>query len=249
MNILIVDDEPLARSRLRRLLEALPECADSQIEEAADTLAARAALQRRAVHLLLLDIHMPGGSGLDLAAELLRQRAHAAAPPLLVFVTAHDEHALAAFEHGAVDYLTKPVRRERLAQAVERARALLGGENPGAALEPALAVLDRGALVRVPLRDVLYFRADNKYTMVRTLTRHHLIETSLGDLEQRHGERFVRIHRSVLVARTAIASVEHAGADEGGDWSVRLLALPETLPVSRRQLPLLRALLREPPQT
>ena len=258
MNILIVDDEPLARTRLRRLLDALPECASSRIDEAGDVDTARQLMRVGSYELLLLDIQMPGASGLDFAADLVRRRPHAAALPAVVFVTAHDEHALAAFDHGAVDYLTKPVRRERLAQALERVSPLLararaqGGGTAGSADDaPALSVVERGALLRVPLAEVLYFRSDNKYTLLRTATRHHLIDTALGELEQRYAGRFVRTHRSALVAVGAIAGLDRAAsatlssADDNADWVVRVRGLSETLPISRRQLPVLRGLLRQ----
>ncbi|NNM66271.1 MAG: response regulator transcription factor [Burkholderiales bacterium] len=256
MNILIVDDEPLARTRLRRLLDQLPECAGCKVDEAADVASARQLMQHGSYQLLLLDIQMPGASGLDLAADLVRRRPHAAALPAVVFVTAHDEHALAAFDHAAVDYLTKPVRRERLAQALERVRPLLRGgmsnADPAHTVDetPSLAVVERGAVLRVPLVEVLYFRSDNKYTLVRTAARHHLIDTPLGELEQRHAARFVRTHRSALVAVEAIAGLDRVvvpatgAADDNADWVVRVRGITETLPISRRQLPVLRGLLR-----
>lgn len=258
MNILIVDDEPLARTRLRRLLDELPECASCRIDEAGDVDSARQLMQVGSYELLLLDIQMPGTSGLDFAADLVRRRPHAAALPAVVFVTAHDEHALAAFDHAAVDYLTKPVRRDRLAQALERVRPLLTrsraqGGNTLAVADDALAlsVVERGALLRVPLSDVLYFRSDNKYTLVRTVSRHHLIDTALGELEQRYAGRFVRTHRSALVAVDAIVGLERAAlvasqaGDDNADWVVRVRGIVESLPISRRQLPVLRGLLRQ----
>jgi two-component system response regulator AlgR len=238
------------------LLDELPECAGFQVDEAADVASARQLMQHGSYQLLLLDIQMPGTSGLELAADLVRRRPHAAALPAVVFVTAHDEHALAAFDHAAVDYLTKPVRRERLAQALERVRPLLRGaatssqSSPVVDAAPTLAVLERGAVLRVSLAEVLYFRSDNKYTLVRTATRHHLIDTPLGELEQRHGARFVRTHRSALVAVEAISGLDRvvaptAGtADDNADWVVRVRGLTDTLPISRRQLPVLRGLLR-----
>ena len=258
MNILIIDDEPLARTRLRRLLDELPQCAQCHVDEAADVDTARRMMRHGEYHLLLLDIQMPGASGLDLAAELAQRRAQPAALPAVVFVTAHDEHALAAFDHAAVDYLTKPVRRERLAQAIERVRPLLlNGMAPQDAtagnkiVTPALSVIERGALLRVPVAEVLYFRSDNKYTLVRTAARHHLIDTALGDLEERFAARFVRTHRSALVAMEAIAGLERVttattrAADDNADWVVRVRGVAETLPISRRQLPVLRGLLRQ----
>ncbi len=248
MNILLVDDEALARRRLRRLLEALEAPRVRCIDEACDADAARACLRRQSYDVVLLDIEMPGDSGLQLAAGL-------PAGAAVVFVTAHEEHALQAFEHGAYDYLTKPVRAERLQQALSRVqqrRGAAGAAQAGAGA-PTLPIAERGVLLRVALSDVLYFRAQDKYTVVRTALRSHLSDLALGELEQRFGEAFVRAHRSVLVARHAIVGLERAtpAADaaeqesaEGSGWQLRLRGVAERLPVSRRQLPLLRALLR-----
>ncbi len=259
MNILLVDDEALARARLRRLLGRMEQAAGASVDEAADADAARALLRGRSYDLVLLDIQMPGDSGLRLAAELELQ----ASAPAVVFVTAHDEHALSAFEHGAYDYLTKPVRLERLQQALSRVAQRRAVAPPEPAPDAALSIVERGALLRVPLGEILYFRAQDKYTLVRTGSRSYLADPALGELEQRYGARFVRAHRSVLVAVQAIVSLERAapaptpgGAGqgtmaeasegaEGAEWTIRLHGVPERLPVSRRQLPLLRALLRQ----
>ena len=245
MNVLLVDDEALARARLRRLLARLEQPAVARIDEAPDAAGARALMAGRRYDVVLLDIQMPGDSGLQLAAEL-ESRSGA---PAVVFVTAHDEHALSAFEHGAYDYLTKPVGLERLRQALSRVTQRRASPTPvESAPDDGLAIVERGALLRVPLAEVLYFRAQDKYTVVRTASRSYLADVALGELEQRHGARFVRAHRSVLVAVQAIASLERADGyelAEGADWLLRLRAVPEFLPVSRRQLPLLRALLRQ----
>ncbi len=253
MNILLVDDEALARQRLRRLLAALPAQWQGRIDEAADAQAARRLLAQQRFDLVLLDIQMPGDSGLQLAAAIAATGPEA---PAVVFVTAHEEHALQAFEHGAHDYLTKPVRAERLQQALQRVlqRRQHQAAQPGA-MAPELVVVERGALVRVALDQVLYFRSQDKYTVVRTAARSHLTEQSLGELERLYAGGLVRCHRSVLVATRAIASLERtppaewaalpaSEAAEQSQWRLRLRELDECLPVSRRQLPLLRALLR-----
>ena len=254
MNILLVDDEALARRRLRQLLADIEPARHAQVDEAADADAARALLRGTVYDLVLLDIQMPDESGLSLAAEIAR----APAAPAVVFVTAHEEHALEAFEHGAHDYLTKPVRAQRLQQALLRVlHRRAAAAAPAATAAPALAIVERGALLRVPLGEVLYCRAQDKYTLVCTAARSYLSEQSLGELEQRFGQHFVRTHRSALVARHAIARLERAddaapapqageAADSSG-WVLRLRGATEGLPVSRRQLPLLRALLRADP--
>ncbi|WP_079416807.1 LytR/AlgR family response regulator transcription factor [Thiomonas intermedia] len=265
MNVLIVDDEPLARSRLRRLLAELPETTQAVVDEAADAAEAWALLRRLRVDVLLLDIQMPGQTGMDLARRLAGDPG--VHHPAIVFVTAHEEHALDAFGVSAVDYLTKPVRRERLALAMGKATLWLRAQGAVASTPTGvetvyLTVQDRGALKRLPLADILYCRADTKYTTLRTLHQHYLVDTSLVDLEQRYAEHFVRIHRSALVAAQAIRSLERpASAVEGlaleqesasadadsGAWTLHLHGVPDTLPVSRRRVAAVQALMRTPP--
>jgi len=261
MNVLLIDDEPLARSRLRRLLAELPEAAQATVDEAADAAEAWALLRAQRFDVLLLDIQMPGQSGMDLARRLAGDPGmhH----PAIVFVTAHEEHALDAFGVAAVDYLTKPVRRERLARAMGKALLWLRAQGVAQPSVPAvetvyLTVQDRGALKRVPLTDILYCRAEFKYTVVQTAQQQYLVDISLADLEQRHPEHFVRIHRSALVAAPAIRSLERpahsadghqdqeiASADaDAGAWALHLHGVPETLPVSRRRVAAVQTLMR-----
>ena len=242
MNVLIVDAQAPARAGLRRLLESLPEAAACRIAEAADAEQAQALLAAGSCQLLLLDVGLPGVDGLQLAAELRRRGPPAALLPALVFVTAQRDHALAAFDHGALDYLLKPVRRERLRRVLQRVAALCGMiAAPPAEAAACLSVPAHGALRRIALDDVLYFRADHKYTLLRTLHREHLIDTSLDALQRLHAARFVRVHRCALVARDAIAALLRSA---GKRWEVQLRGVPERLPISRRRLPELRALLR-----
>ncbi len=250
MHILIVDDEALARSRLRTLLadcsgSGAGHCSAHTVAEAESAAQALALLQPtggRAFDLLLLDIHMPGLDGLQLAQRLKAL----AYPPALVFVTAHPDHALSAFELDAVDYLTKPVRRERLQQALAKARRLAG--QPAAATPPtasageALLLQDRGRTERLPLAEVLYFKAEQKYVTVRTTARSYVLDGALSELERKYPAQFLRIHRNALVARRAIRALEkHFDPEEGEGWAVRLQGLVEPLAVSRRQLAAVRA--------
>lgn len=249
MKVLIVDDEPLARSRLRRLLAELPETAQAAVDEAADAAEAWGQLRRLQPDLLLLDIQMPGQTGMELARRIaadpsLRQ-------PAIVFVTAHEEHALDAFGVSAADYLTKPVRRERLAQAVQRAQRLLPAAPSAADAAPRLflTVYERGAMLRLPLQEVLYCRAEDKYTVLRTAQRSHLCDLSLAELEQRFPDFFVRVHRSALVAAPAVRSLERPSGGESEDcdsavWTLHLHGVDDTLPVSRRRVAAVQAVLR-----
>ena len=244
MNILIVDDEALARSRLRTLLS---DCADThrttvaEASNAAETMALLSPTGGRAFDLVLLDIHMPGQDGLALAHTLqtLPQ------PPAVVFVTAHADHAVSAFELDAVDYLTKPVRRERLQQALAKvqrgSRAPLPTSAPNAQDGDTLLIQDRGRTERLPLAEVLYFKAEQKYVTVRTATRSYIMDGALSDLETRFAPRFMRIHRNALVARRAVRALEkHYDPEEGEGWAVRLQGSTELLIVSRRQVAAVR---------
>lgn len=247
MNILIVDDEPLARSRLRSLVNDCTDTGRHVLAEAATAAEAMAMLAPnggRAFDVVLLDIHMPGQDGLCLAQTLQTLNR----PPAVVFVTAHADHAVNAFELDAVDYLTKPVRLERLQQALAKAQRL---HRPGAVAAPVaqvaaplgetLVIQDRGRTERVPLSEVLYLKAEQKYVTVRTAARSYILDGSLSDLEARHPGQFLRIHRNALVARRAVRALEkHFDPEEGEGWAVRLHGLAELLAVSRRQVAAVR---------
>ncbi|MDD3448814.1 MAG: LytTR family DNA-binding domain-containing protein [Gammaproteobacteria bacterium] len=242
MKILVVDDEPLARARLCRLVEQLDGC--QVVGEAADGAAAVAAVARLEPEVVLMDIRMPVLDGLAAAERL----AELERPPAVIFTTAHEEHALAAFRARAVDYLLKPVRIERLAEALRHARrplrsqlqALRTGE---AEARTHLSVTVRGGVRRIPVADVAYFQAEQKYVTVACGERRYLIEESLKQLEEDLGEQFVRIHRNALVSAAHLEALEK---DALGRWSVRLRGQEGRLGVSRRHLPGLRRLLRQP---
>ncbi|MBU6258159.1 MAG: response regulator transcription factor [Burkholderiales bacterium] len=254
MKLLIVDDEPLARLRLRSLIEAvaasLPELEAEVAGEAADADAALLALREAPVDALLLDIAMPGRDGLKLAAALRRLPQ----VPAVVFVSAHAEHALRAFDLDAVDYLTKPVRRERLAAALQRVQQRITGIVPTQpaplAEPPMLVVSDRGRVLRLPIDELLYFKAELKYVTLRTTTRTLLLDDTLAELEPRLeglGGDFIRVHRNALVAKRAIRALEQRKGGDSGDgegWAVRVSPIDEWLAVSRRQVQAVRAALR-----
>jgi len=216
-----------ANSRLAPAASALP------VGEAANAAQAMELLLRQPVDAVLLDIHMPGADGLALA-QALRGMAR---PPVVVFVTAHAEHAVAAFELEAADYLTKPVRRERLQAALQKVQrgVLARGEAPAA--PETLLIHDRGRTERVPIGEVLYFKAELKYVTVRTSARSYILDASLSELEERHAAHFLRVHRNALVARRALRALErHDDPEEGEGWAVRLTGVDELVAVSRRQL-------------
>ena len=252
MRVLVVDDEELARLRLRGLVHDSVDPKAQVAGEAANAAQALAWLAAQRCDLILLDVQMPGRDGMQLAAELKRLPE----PPAIVFVTAHAQHALHAFDLDAVDYLTKPVRRERLHAALQRVAqrlALRRGAAPAAPAAPeddaSIVVTDRGRVLRVPLAEVLYFKAELKYVTLRTAEHTYVLDEALSDLEQRLGERFLRVHRNALVARGAVRALERrnlgaAGGereDEAGEsWAVRMAPVDEWLAVSRRQVAAVR---------
>jgi len=239
LRVLLVDDEALARARMRTLLA---DCSDPPavvLAEADGAVTAMDRLQHGTFDLVLLDIHMPGTDGMTLTHAIRRLPG----APAVVFVTAHAEHAVQAFDMEAVDYLTKPVRLDRLQaalQKVKRNAAALRG-SAAASPEEVLVIQDRGKTLRVPLADVLYCKAELKYLTVRTAEQSHIFDGTLSELEEKYPGHFLRVHRNALVARLSIRSLErHVDPEEGEGWAVRLVGLDEALAVSRRQLSAVR---------
>jgi two-component system, LytTR family, response regulator AlgR len=243
LNVLIVDDEPLARQRLRTLLS---DCTQTPVivgGEASNTAEALELLERMQFDAVLLDIHMPGGDGLALARRLKELPYFQTNPPAIVFITAHAEHAVEAFELTATDYLTKPVRLERLQNSLQKIEQFrqsirrLEPENDSKKTTEILIIQERGITERIPLREVLYLKAELKYISVRTALKTHILEGSLNELEVRYPNNFLRVHRNALVATHAMRALEkHLDPDEGECWAVRLVGIDELLMVSRRQL-------------
>jgi len=198
---------------------------------------------------------MPGMGGLEVARHL----ALLPDAPAIIFVTAHDQHALEAFELNALDYLMKPVRAQRLVGALRKAagarapdRDRLGDAagrlaGDGDRGREHLAVAERNRIVLVPVRDIVFLKAEQKYVTLRTRDREHLVEESLVALEREFARVFVRVHRNCLVARAAIRGFERLAGADGDDahWQVVLDGLEEKLPVSRRQWSLVRNLVSE----
>ena len=246
--IFIADDESPARERLKELLQDIAAEVPSVVAgEAANGLEALDRLPASGAQVLLLDIRMPGMDGLELARHLSSLENS----PAVVFITAHDKHAIEAFDLNALDYLLKPVRATRLAAALKKAAASGAPrrENLARAAEVPreyLSVAERNRIVLVPVRDILFLRAEQKYVTVRTREREHLLEEALVALEKEFAERFVRIHRNCLVARNAIRGFERTGGgEEEAHWQVVLEGFAERLPVSRRQWPAVRELVAD----
>ncbi|MCB1567244.1 MAG: response regulator transcription factor [Xanthomonadales bacterium] len=238
MKLLIADDEPLARRRLCDLIQELGGHEIlAQASDGRETCELVATLHPEAV---ILDIAMPVMDGLEAARHLARLPQ----PPAVVFCTAYDEHALAAFDAHAVDYLVKPIRIERLAQALDRAQRMR--------LEPItlptagarrshLSARMRGSLRLIPLREVRYLQADEKYVVVHHAHGEDLIDDSLKSLEAEFGDQFIRVHRNCLVATDEIRELTR---DNEGQEVVALRHTSALLEVSRRCLPNVRQRLK-----
>ena len=233
MRVLIVDDEKLARDRLRELLNEIG--GHTIVGEAMNGNEAIERTMELNPDVLLMDIRMPGMDGLEAAIHLMGMES----PPSVIFTTAYDQHALNAFEVNAVDYLLKPIRKDRLAGALDKAQKLTlqqlrdvneAQDQPNARTH--ISVHLRGNIRLVPVQEILYFMADSKYVTVRTAAEEHLIEDSLVNLEKEFGDKiFLRIHRNALVATAFIKGIEKSPA---GTWQVSLKGLEKKLDVSRR---------------
>jgi two-component system response regulator AlgR len=232
IRVLVVDDEPPARLRLARMLSELPEV--TLVGEAANGVDAIAACATLAPDVVLLDIRMPGMDGVEAARHLsaLDQ------PPAVVFVTAHDEYALEAFEAQALGYLLKPVRKEKLARAIQRAARVAAPQLQRLAEQARLGQRRQQICARlgdqlrlIAVEDIYYFAAGQKYVTVRHRGGSDLIDESLRALAAEFGPDFVRIHRNSLVALRHVAAVERT---PDGQYVVRMKDGGETLPVSRR---------------
>lgn len=241
MKILIVDDEKLARDRLSRMVESLS--AYQIVGEAGNGKEALREFESSQPDIVLMDIRMPGLDGIQAARHL----SQLPQPPAVIFTTAYSDHALEAFETHAVDYLLKPVRKERLQRALEAASkpnkaqaskndAVLSGIEP----RQHICARVRGNLVLVPIDDIYYFLADQKYVTVRHSKGEVLIEDPLKNLEKEFGDRFHRIHRNALISLSKVCGMK----SENDGQQVMFKDIENTLEVSRRHLPAVRKIIK-----
>jgi two-component system response regulator AlgR len=232
LRVLIVDDEPPARERLRSMLA---EIGGFEIAgEAGNGEQAIDLVDKLIPDVVLLDVRMPGIDGLEVARHL----ATLAEPPSVIFTTAFDEYALQAFDSEAVAYLLKPIRAEKLRAALTKAARLTRPQLQqvaAAAREPShrqhIGVRGRDGIKLIPIEEVFYFHADQKYTTVKHQKGEDLIEDSLKTLEEEFAASFVRIHRNALVNTRFL---ERIARDASGQHFVHLRGLPDALEVSRR---------------
>lgn len=249
IKLIIADDEPPALNRLRDLLDDMQHVqvlAEAQNGKEAITLA-----ESHQPDVLLLDIRMPVMDGIEAAQHAQKLNSK----PSVIFTTAYDAYAVQAFELNAIDYLLKPIRQTRLEAAIQKVRALLPEQLD--ALKPLqkarshLSIHERGRVLLVPMREVIYFRAELKYTTVRTAEREYLLEESLAQLETEFGDYLIRLHRNCLVTKAFIRGFEkRQGINELGQveqqWVALLKGVPDTIAVSRRQQHLIKNLVINP---
>ena len=240
MKVLIVDDEPLARARLAQQLSALG--THEVVGEAGNGLECIEKVASLHPDVVLLDIRMPGMDGLEAGRHLHELEK----PPAIIFTTAYGEYALQAFETHAVDYLLKPVREEKLAQALQAVKKLSRNQVQQVAQENQdmrthICARVRGNLKLIPVENIYYFKADSKYVEVHHESGQVLIEESLKSLEDEFADHFLRIHRNALVSPARLEGLEK---DDKGHHLACFYGIDDRLEVSRRHLPQVRALLK-----
>ncbi len=240
MRILVVDDETLARDRLRRMLEA--DGAHEVVGEAANGAQAVTLCDKLQPDLVLLDIRMPGMDGLETARHFMELED----PPAVIFCTAYEEHAIQAFDLQAVGYLLKPVRKDKLLAALGKTvrlnRAQLAALNTAdSARRSHISARTHKGIELIAIDDVRYFQADHKYVTVRYTAGEVIVDDTLRELEEEFAELFIRVHRSALVAKNHIEALIK---DSDGQVAVRLQGLDETISISRRHLPGVRKIVK-----
>jgi two-component system response regulator AlgR len=240
MKILIVDDEPLARERLHALVNEIG--IGKVIGEASNGKEALLIARGQQPQLVLLDIRMPAMDGMQTAEQLALLHPQ----PVVIFITAYGDRALEAFERQAIDYLLKPVRKERLEQALKRAYTLIYSQSQLPSTKPAarthISYYIRGELRLIAVTEIYYFFAHQKYVVLRWKEGEILISEPLKQLEQEFAGQFLRVHRSTLVA---LVKVVRLSKDNHGHSYLQLKDIREPLEVSRRHLPKVKKVLRD----
>jgi two-component system response regulator AlgR len=241
MNVLIVDDELLARQRLRKMLSATS--GYQIIGEAETGEDALRKIQASHPDVVLMDIRMPGMDGIEAASYISRMDK----PPAIIFTTAFSDHALNAFETHAIDYLLKPIKQSRLEAALDAAKRMNKAqlsqllENGSGNRRQKICVKSRGTLELIPIEEIAYFKADQKYVTMRTTEQEYLIEESLKTLEQEFAHLFIRIHRNALVAQQMMHGLTK---NQDGHPCINFKDIDDLLEVSRRHLPYIRKKMR-----
>ena len=242
MEILVVDDELLARQRLVRMIEKLD--GHNIIAEADNAEAALVAIETFDPDVVLLDVRMPGKDGLALAHDISALDC----PPAIIFCTAFDQYALDAFGTSAIGYLLKPIKSEQLQDALNKAQKLNKVQRAAAQtsagdsnIRSHISAKTRRGIELIPLEDVRYFVADHKYVTVYHRNGEHLLDDTLKELESEFGSRFTRIHRNALISTKHIEAIERAPQ---GQYQVRLADIEHRPIISRRHVSYVKELLK-----
>ena len=243
MNVLIVDDEQLARQRLIKMLSV--NSGYQIIGEAETGEDALRKTQASRPDVVLMDIRMPGMDGIEAASYINRMDK----PPAIIFTTAFSDHALNAFETHAIDYLLKPIKLSRLEAALEAAKRMNKAqlsqlrEQETTAVRSKICIKNRGSLELIPIEEIIYFKADQKYVTLRTADQEYLIEESLKALEDEFSNQFIRIHRNALVAQHMLHGLTK---NKDNQPCITFSEIDDLLEVSRRHLPFIRRKLKSP---
>lgn len=240
MNILIVDDEPLARAQLKQQIESIS--GFCTVGEAGDGKTALQKVDQLSPDIVLLDIRMPGMNGLEVGQHLTQLKT----PPAVIFTTAYSEYTLQAFDAYAIGYLLKPVDTARLVAALQAAKKLTHSQTKQVSrvtnsTRTHICARFRGNLELVDVRNIYYFKADSRYVTARHRDGCTLIEDSLAALETEFEKRFVRVHRNALVARDDMLKLEKSNT---GHCHICFKEIDDQIEVSRRHLPAVRALFK-----
>ncbi|HHB11809.1 MAG TPA: response regulator transcription factor [Chromatiales bacterium] len=241
MKVLIVDDEPPARARLARMLDSIEDI--EPVGEAANGLEAVQMVQKTRPDVVLMDIRMPGMDGLEASRHLSKMEE----PPAVIFTTAYSDHALEAFDAHAVGYLVKPIRKEKLAESLQKAKKLTQAQLATLSKETEhegrthICARVRGNLELIPIDRIVYFQADQKYITVRHTEGEVLIEDALKNLEQEFARRFIRIHRNALVNVAYVSGMEKS---RDGRFLISFNKVPDKLEISRRHVAEVRRFLK-----
>lgn len=240
MDVIIVDDEPLARKRLYNMVT---KCGYIVVAEAANGIEAIDAISAHDPEIVLLDIEMPGETGLEVAKKI----AELEAPPAIIFTTAYDQYALEAFDTSAGSYLLKPVQQAQLEAALNKAKNItklqlefLKEEQTSSQRQHITSKGHRG-IELIALEDIRYFMADQKYVMVISVNGKILIDETLKELEEEFSRQFIRVHRNSLVSIKHILGLER---DRQGHYSLRIANTEDTPIVSRRYASKIKSLLK-----
>lgn len=240
MRIMIVDDEQLARDRLSRMIEGFAN--HEVVGEAANGVEAVKVAASMQPEVVLMDIRMPGMDGLEAARHIV----DAEEPPAIIFCTAYEEHAVEAFDLQAVGYLLKPVRKDNLeaslgkAQRVNKAQlAALAEDQPPRRTH--ISARTRKGIELIPVDDVRYFQADQKYVTVRHGEGEIIVDETLKELEEEFGDRFLRVHRNALVAARFIVGLNR---QSDGHYQIQLKDVDEAVDISRRHVAAVRKVVK-----